>query len=281
MAVKIHPDARVFFDGYLGAIGINKKSQNSLKTRNDQQQFLLWLASKGVFSPSIRRIDREYFDELVKRGFIVSDNDSGVDDFESERTVFEKFVESTPKDRSKSPVLLSVCITNRCNLKCKHCANDSRPDSDSFLSFDDMKSIVDQAGEMGVMKLTLTGGEPLLHERIFDIIDYSSEKISRLGLTTNGYILDKRTAGKIKDRVDVVKISLDGLQRFHDSFRGSGSYERAINAIKMLSEYGIETRVQITLVRENRFEINELIQVLNGLGVKRITIVPVTPAALP
>lgn len=277
MVVKIHPDAKVFFDGYLCAIGINKKNQNKFETKDKDRQFLLWLANEGVFSPFIKKIDIGYFNELVEKGFLALDGEEGKENFETERKVFESYIRKLPKERARTPVLLCICITNKCNLKCRHCANNSCSNSNSFLTFEEIKNLVDQAEEMNTMKLTLTGGEPLLHESIFDIIDYSFEKIPRLGLTTNGYFFDGRTIEKIKNKVDVVKVSLDGLEKFHDEFRAVGSYEKAINAIKLLIKEKIETRVQITLVKENRGDIKKLIPILNELGVNRISVVPVTP----
>ena len=278
MKVKINPDAKIVFDGYLGAIGIDKKTQLKIKTKDEKRQFLLWLANEGDFCYNIGKIDKKYFKELLEKGFLVLEKGGGKKYSLENKRIFKEEIEKLPNKRSKGPVLMSICITSECNLRCRHCGNDSGLLSKSKLTFDEVKNIVDQASELSTMKLTITGGEPLLHKDFFSILDYCYEKIPRLGLTSNGFLINEKNIKKIKNKLDVLKISLDGLENFHDDFRGrEGSFKRAINAIKKSVEEGIETRVQMTLTRENTSDVKQLIEKLNNLMVKRISIVPIVP----
>ncbi len=128
---------------------------------------------------------------------------------------------------------------------------------------------------MNLLKLTLTGGEPILSPYLEDICNSLNPYVPRLGLSTNGLLVNKAQAKRIKELgISVVKLSLDGTKEFHDRFRGvNGLYGKNLMAIAYLSEQNIEVRVQSTITRENSHLMKELSESLNG-KVGQITFVP-------
>lgn len=81
-------------------------------------------------------------------------------------------------------------LTNKCNLRCKHCYNIDYLTSDaSELSFDEIKKIIDIAKSLGCNDIGLSGGEPFMHKDIMKIIDYVSEY--PIHILTNGLLINQ------------------------------------------------------------------------------------------
>lgn len=168
------------------------------------------------------------------------------------------------------PLVISWNITLKCNLKCAHCyINASSKAPSSMLSTEEAKKLIDQIAEISRPLLILSGGEPLLREDIFEIIRYGKEKGFKIGLGSNGILIDDGTARKLKEAgVDTVSISLDSSSpEKHDEFRGvKGSWEKAVNAIKALRKNSILTQVNTTVTRQNYDEIGEILALSEELG---------------
>jgi radical SAM protein with 4Fe4S-binding SPASM domain len=126
---------------------------------------------------------------------------------------------------------------------------------------------------MKVFYVTLTGGEPLLHKDIFSIINYASEKNLKVSLTTNGVVINRRVAKKLKDLDTwLIRVSLDGsIPKIHDNFRGVvGSYIRTIKGIKALLAENLNVVVLTVVSKHNIHEVERIIDVVRRLGVKAI-----------
>lgn len=163
-------------------------------------------------------------------------------------------------------------ITEKCNLSCAHCYRESSlDDSKDFLSDDKCLSLVDEIAKMDPPILLLTGGEPLLRKNVFDIIDKCKSSGVRVGLSTNGTLIDKGMAQKIKKHdVNYVGISIDGKEALHDSFRGKqGAYQQSWNAINDLLKCGVKTGVRFTLMQENKNDLLPILEKAFESGVKR------------
>ncbi len=83
---------------------------------------------------------------------------------------------------------VQIEVTSNCNFKCKHCYLESS--AVEKMSYEKICEIIDAAHNLGVLKLCITGGEPLLRTDIKDIVEYASKKFILLELFTNGYFLD-------------------------------------------------------------------------------------------
>lgn len=119
------------------------------------------------------------------------------------------------KDNFERPIIsLRITITNRCNVNCLYCHHDGMVTSKEEMTADELYTICKIAKNLGVKKIRLSGGEPLIRKDIVDIV----EKINSLGfkdisMTSNGILLEKY-AQDLKDAgLDRINVSLDTLNR--------------------------------------------------------------------
>jgi len=175
-------------------------------------------------------------------------------------------------------------ITNKCNLRCSHCYQDSYTDQID-LSLDELKKIADQIfvtmakwNKKG--DISITGGEPLIKKELFPLLEYldASNDISRLDVLCNGILITDETAQKLKKirKLNNVQISLDGATpEIHDQIRGAGTFEKALKGIRILVNHGIDVKIMFTLQHLNMGEIPGLIDLalrekISGLTIERM-----------
>ena len=181
---------------------------------------------------------------------------------------FDLFEQSMPRQRKPSLKSLFIHITRRCNLHCPHCyvsATDSKPDLDS----DAIIALIDTLVEQGGDGLTISGGEPLLHPDIKNILSYASKKLT-VRLLTNGSLIDKKMAAFLAELGIFVQISLDGATAsIHDAIRGDGSYQCVIQAIQWLQAQGAGDRLNLctTLMASNANDWQQMIALAENLNI--------------
>src|SRR5262245_10421026 len=113
---------------------------------------------------------------------------------------------------------LRISVTDRCNLRCHYCMPEDEylwlPRED-VLSFEEISDIADLFGEVGVDRLRITGGEPLLKRDLPSLIDRLARKpwLKDLALTTNGVLLAAQAEALKRAGLHRVTVSLDTLQR--------------------------------------------------------------------
>ncbi len=157
-------------------------------------------------------------------------------------------------------------LTQGCNLRCRHCwlAPEYRSEDNpgKYLSAKLFKQVVDEAKELGLTRVKLTGGEPLLNPDVCDIIDFV--KTLDLGLTveTNGVLCSSEIAQQMSLCRDIfVSVSLDASKpEIHDAIRGvKGAFQRTLAGINNLVEAGIKPQIIMSLMRQNREEIESMV----------------------
>ena len=117
------------------------------------------------------------------------------------------------KDNYNRPIIsLRITITNRCNVNCLYCHHDGMVKSKDEMTPDEIFAICKIAKDLGVRKIRLSGGEPLIRDDIVEIV----EKIASLGfddisITTNGILLEKYAEQLKSAGLDRVNVSLDTL----------------------------------------------------------------------
>ena len=148
-----------------------------------------------------------------------------------------------------APISVVWEITNNCNYKCPHC----RAYQEYYKEDENMESIIiNEIIDSKVMLVNISGGEPLLNPRIFDIAKRLNEENIYLMLSTNGYFYSKYRKNIVESGIKYVQISLDGPKELHDKFRGiHGAYEKAVEALKMAKEDGLRTQMNVTITSSN------------------------------
>jgi radical SAM protein with 4Fe4S-binding SPASM domain len=171
------------------------------------------------------------------------------------------------------PLVVSYNVTRRCNLKCSHCYINATPDQQlpDELTTEESKRVIDQIAEVSRPLLILSGGEPLLRNDIYELVKYGAQKGLRMGLGSNGTLIDGAAAKKLSEAgIKTVSVSLDShIAAQHDEFRGvPGAWDKAINAIKVLRENDVLVQVNTTLTQENYDQIDDIMTLAEQIGVE-------------
>ncbi|MGM0395831.1 MAG: putative heme d1 biosynthesis radical SAM protein NirJ1 [Bacillota bacterium] len=170
------------------------------------------------------------------------------------------------------PVVVWNC-TNTCNLACRHCyANSENKSFKEELTTEEAKEFIDDLSEYKVPVLLISGGEPLLRKDIFEIIKYAKSKNIRITISTNGTVIDKEVAAKIKEnQVSYVGISIDGIGERHDSFRGmKGSFDLAMAGIRNCLEIGQKVGLRFTINRHNYDQLEDIFELIKKEKIPRV-----------
>ncbi|MCL1965748.1 MAG: radical SAM protein [Candidatus Bathyarchaeota archaeon] len=170
------------------------------------------------------------------------------------------------------PLILSWNVTRECNLNCSHCyINAADRKLENELTTEEGKRLIDQICEVSHPLLVLSGGEPILRADIYELIKYGSSKGLKMGLGSNGSLIDDVVAKKLKNAgITTVSISIDShIASQHDNFRGvEGSWEKAVNAIKVLRDNNVLVQVNTTLTHDNYDQIDDIMYISESLGVE-------------
>jgi|GEM_PF-107913 len=170
------------------------------------------------------------------------------------------------------PLIMSWNVTRECNMRCSHCyinATDKKLENE--LTTKEAKKLMDQIYQVSRPLLVLSGGEPLLRPDIFELIEYGSKKGLKMGLGSNGSLIDDKVAEKLKTSgITTVSISLDShIPAQHDVFRGvGGAWEKAVNACKALRKNNVLVQVNTTLTHENYDQIDDIMSLSESIGVE-------------
>jgi radical SAM protein with 4Fe4S-binding SPASM domain len=164
-------------------------------------------------------------------------------------------------------------ITRRCNLKCIHCYSDS--DAREYpgeLNWEQCQGVIDDLAGYGIPALLLSGGEPLIHPRFFDIASYARQKGIKLTLSTNGTLIDHATAARLKAlQFAYVGISLDGIGATHDHFRGrQGAFEKAVSAFRSCKAVKQKVGLRLTLSANNIADLDKILDFIEQEDIERV-----------
>jgi len=172
-------------------------------------------------------------------------------------------------------------LTLQCNLKCVHCyANANDKKSPNELSTEKIFDVSDDLAEMGLPVVILSGGEPTLHNDIYDIASYINGKGIRVTLSSNGTTINEKMAGRLADSgVKYVGISLDGYGHKNDEFRGvKGAFEKALNGLKLVKDAGMMNGIRFTVTKYNVQDLNSVFSLAEQLQVDRFCLYHLVPA---
>ena len=174
-------------------------------------------------------------------------------------------LENVVKDKYERPILsLRITITNRCNENCLYCHHDGMVSSKEEMTPDELYTICKIAKRIGVRKIRLSGGDPLIRKDIVEIV----EKIAGLdfkdiSLTTNGVLLGKYAEDLKNAGLDRVNVSLDTLDR--DTYKHVTSMDylnEAKEGILKAVEVGLYP-VKINMVVMKDLNTNEIKDMFN------------------
>lgn len=163
--------------------------------------------------------------------------------------------------------------TRTCNLNCRHCymEADNAPHSGEITT-DEAKRFIDDLAAYRVPALLFSGGEPLMRPDFFQLAEYARSKGLRPTLSTNGTLINRETAQRIKDvGVTYVGISLDGLAEINDRFRGkAGACEQAVAGIRNCVAVGQRVGLRFTINRHNFAQLDNIFDFIEREEIDRV-----------
>jgi radical SAM protein with 4Fe4S-binding SPASM domain len=175
---------------------------------------------------------------------------------------------------------IQLHLTERCNLRCRHCYQTGKKTDEMSLA--ELKWLIAEISDTlrewkeaydvdFSPSFNVTGGEPLLHENLFDILAEINGRDFRTYLLTNGILINKKKAMALKHLgVGGVQVSIEGPERIHDTIRGKGSFRGSMNGIGNLLDAGLKVTLNVTLSSVNDGYFMDVIALSSDLGVHRL-----------
>lgn len=171
-------------------------------------------------------------------------------------------------------------LTEKCNLACLHCYQGDGnypelPGQQVIRYLSEAKSTLEEwTAEYGLNfqpALHLTGGEPLLFNGLWDVLDSSVGLGFRVTVLSNGTLIDDAIARRFAEKgVKSVQISLEGMEETHNHLRGKDSFARAIAGAGNLMKNGVDVTFNVTLSRLNVEQVGEIVSFSRNLGIPRV-----------
>ena len=182
---------------------------------------------------------------------------------------------------------LRVSITDRCDLRCVYCMQEKMTflPKKEILTLEEIERLCDNFIELGVKKIRLTGGEPLVRRDVIKLINKLNSKknktnLKEITLTTNGTLLEKYARDLKKGGVNRINVSLDTIN--HDKYKEItkfGNLDKVISGIEEAKKNNIAIKINTVVLKNfNEDELVELIYWTNKLDID-ITFIEVMPMA--
>ncbi len=179
---------------------------------------------------------------------------------------------------------LRISLTDKCNLRCAYCMEKDHNDfihNDKLMTLDEILRVVKECASIGIKKVRLTGGEPLVREGIVDLIKNINKipEIEEICLTTNGILLGDKVKELSENGLKRVNISLDTLKedRFKEITR-IGTLDKVLYSIEKCLENNVKVKINtVTLEDFNKDEILDLIDLAckNPIDLRFIELMPI------
>lgn len=162
-------------------------------------------------------------------------------------------------------------INNNCNLSCSHCLVGSGPGKEKGLPLETLVSLVDRAAELGLERLYITGGEPFVRRDTLTLLRHATEaKGLEAIVLTNGTVFRGPVADAVRelDRARVrFQVSVDGADAgTNDAIRGAGTYARALDGARFLSDAGFDVSLTTVTTSENLPELPRMPALVRAVG---------------
>ena len=169
----------------------------------------------------------------------------------SENTISRSISEISDTDDSCKFAWIE--ITNRCNLRCRHCYNESAPHHGSVMSLHNFKLAVDRILKLGVPKIQIIGGEPFFEQQLLKpMLDYAVGKFHAIEIFTNGTLITQEWIDYLrKNKIHLALSVYSYEKKTHDEITGcNGSWQKTNQTIAALQNSGIPYRVCNVLMKD-------------------------------
>lgn len=177
-----------------------------------------------------------------------------------------------------SPALIQIGVTYQCQCRCLHCYADApRKEDRDVLKLQEIKSVIDQAVNIGVLQVIFTGGEPLMRKDLPEMVRYARKSGLITRINSNGWMLDPKYVVNLKKAgLTQCHVSIDSADPvIHDRRRGlDGLQAKALQGIRYLKQCGILVQILTVATKSNIGQgLKDIIALGRDLGVMCVYIV--------
>lgn len=166
----------------------------------------------------------------------------------------------------RTPKLIDLTITDNCNLRCKYCSHfTSAGNVGKDLPKEEWLDFFEELGRCAVMDVCFSGGEPFFREDLKELIEGVVRNRMRFQILSNGTLITEEIAKFLAStrRCNHVQVSIDSsIPTTHDSFRGKGTFYKAMQGIRYLREHAVPVAVRVTIHRKNVRELEDVATLL-------------------
>ncbi len=179
-----------------------------------------------------------------------------------------------------APLLVEICPIGRCNHRCIFCAYNYTDYKGEALEYNQMIKTLTELGEMGVKAIDWdTEGEPLLHPKLPDFINYAKQCGIESAVETNGVFLTEKFMKECGRHITYIKVSVDAAcNETHYKLHRGGvkDWEKIIENVKraVALKTGCVIGIQAVLLKENENEIGDLAKIAEAIGVDWFVVKP-------
>lgn len=147
-------------------------------------------------------------------------------------------------------VWIEICTF--CNLKCKHCYNESSALCHEIMSFEDFTSVCQELLDIGIKKVQLIGGEPFCHKNIMEMLQYAADRFKFVEVFTNGILINEEWCKFFKKNDIHIALSIYSYDAAeHDKVTlQKGSHNKTVHAVELLKEYDIPHRIATVYMKD-------------------------------
>ena len=169
---------------------------------------------------------------------------------------------------SGRPLRAMIEISDRCNEVCVHCYQVQGQKGEMTTA--QVKAVMDELAELGVLVLTISGGEATLRKDFLELLGHARSRGFAIRLFTNGLTMTRELAQTLADlALHVVEISLYSHRaEVHDFVTGvAGSYERTTAGVRYLVAAGVDVHIKTPMMSINEDDLDAYVALANSLGV--------------
>ncbi|MCW4053410.1 MAG: radical SAM protein, partial [Candidatus Bathyarchaeota archaeon] len=171
----------------------------------------------------------------------------------------------------KAPLyMVTWRCTRRCVGNCLYCSYTPEYAVDAEVNTKTAYKIVDEIYYLGSPCFGISGGEPLIRKDIFDIIEYAKKTGFGVSLITSGFAFDQKRLDNLVRNEVYTAVSIDGARDSNDIIRRQGSYDKALFAMKKLSENGILDCIVTTMTKYNIKDYEHVVKLAEEYGARMV-----------
>jgi len=177
-------------------------------------------------------------------------------------------------DENQSPYIVDWVITDKCNLSCRHCRGMLK----GGLSNERAKKLIDEIAELKPGWVIVEGGEPLLREDLFELLELLRQKQLETHLITNGMLLTPKIIADLKRLGVRVMISIDGATKAtYEAIRHGASFEKVVQSARNCAQEGLLEAINFAVLKMNYAEIPGILELAASIGAPKVTFIGLKP----